>query len=235
MIDGVSIRRVVRPNHPFSFRPPRVWLVTAAASWMAACLPALAAVSAEYRLAGVVAVGQEYIGLLEIRPGEQVLIRKGSEIPGGGRVTAFDGKTVRLALPGRMIELALDGSGTTTIATTGIVMGQEDVEHVHVRNVAVAPLREALLQQAPGGASSVDSIQRRGRSDAGAEVARRFAALVDLPARSRVVSVNEIPVTDAAAAIRLVDSTLADGMPARLNITAPAGGEQRVYLLPERD
>ncbi len=234
MIDGVSTRRVVRPNHPFSFRPPRVWLLAAVAAWIAASLPAAAAVSAEYRLAGVVAVGQEYIGLLEIRPGEQVLIRKGSEIPGGGRVTAFDGKTVRLALPGRMIDLALDGSGTT-IATTGIVMGQEDVEHVHVRNVAVAPLREALLQPAPGGVSSADSIQRRGRSDAGAEVARRFAALVDLPARSRVVSVNEIPVTDAAAAIRLVDSTLADGMPARLNITAPSGGEQRVYLLPEPD
>lgn len=236
MIDRVPTRRVVRPNHPFFLRCPRAWLALAVALWSAGGLPASAATNSAYRLAGVVAVGEEYIGLLEIRPGEQVLVRKGSELPGGGRVTAFDGKTVRIALPGKVIELALDGT-VEAVMTPGIVVAQENVDHVHVRNVEVDTLRAALREPAPGNQpQAAEAIQRRGRSDAGAEVARRFSTLVDLPPRSRVVAVNEIPVTDAAAAIRLVDSTLADGMPARLNITAPmSDGEQRVYLLPEQD
>ena len=105
-----------------------------------------------------------------------------------------------------------------------------------MRTVAVEPLRVAL-QESTGNeaAKSAVAIQRRGRTDEGAAVAQRFSALVNLPAGSRVLSVNEQPVVSAAAAIATVNDTLAEGMPVRLNISNPAGSDQRVYLLPARD
>lgn len=191
-----------------------------------------------YRLAGVVAVGGEHLGFLEVPAGQQVLIRKGGEVPGGGRVVAFDGQTVRIAFPDGMIELALEGTGGAGgyAPTTGIVTAQESTERIHVRTVAVEPLRTALQQPAGNDASTAAAaIQRRGRTDAGAEVAQRFTALVNLPAGSRVLAVNEQPVVTAAGAVAVVNKTLADGMPARLNISNAAGSNQRVYLLPARD
>jgi hypothetical protein len=215
-------------------------MVAVAAAAILTLLPsmALALTGTGYRLAGVVAVGSEYVGFLEIPAGEQVLIRKGGEVPGGGRVIAFDGKSVRIAFADEIIELALEGSGATGgyTPTTGIVTAQESRERTHVRTVAVEPLRVAL-QQSTGteAARSAGAIQRRGRTDEGAAVAQRFSALVNLPAGSRVLSVNEQPVVSAAAAIATVNDTLAEGMPARLNISNPAGSDQRVYLLPARD
>jgi hypothetical protein len=200
--------------------------------------PATATERSSYRLAGVVAVGSEYLGFLEIPAGEQVLIRKGGTVPGGGRVIAFDGRTVRIAFPDAIIELALEGAGGAggTVATTGIVTAQDSTAHIHVRTVAAEPLRVALLQPAGNeAAKSAVAIQSRGRTDEGAAVAMRFAALVNLPADSRVLSINEQPVVTAVAAIETVNKTLAEGMPARLNISNSAGSNQRVYLLPARD
>ncbi len=215
-------------------------MVTAAAAAILSLQPSLAAAVAGdgYRLAGVVAVGSEHLGFLELPAGEQVLIRKGGEVPGGGRVLAFDGRTVRIAFPDRMIELVLEGSGAAGgyLPATGIVTAQEGTERIHVRTVAAEPLRVAL-QQAPGNkpVTSAVAIQRRGRTDEGAAVAQRFAALVNLPAGSRVLAVNEQPVVSAAAAIATVNDALAEGVPARLNISNAAGSDQRVYLLPARD
>lgn len=212
-------------------------LVTAA---ILALLPKVApAVASDgYRLAGVVAVGSEYLGFLEIPAGEQVLIREGVTVPGGGRVMAFDGKTVRIQFPDGALELTLEGTGrvSVTMAAAGIVTAQESTERIHVRTVAVEPLRVAL-QQPPGdeGVKPAGAIQRRGRKDEGAAVAARFSGLVNLPPDSRVLAINEQPVESAAAAIETVNSSLAAGMPARLNISNSAGSDQRVYLLPERD
>lgn len=193
---------------------------------------------ASYRLAGVLAVGSEYLGFLELPAGDQVLIRKGGTVPGDGRVIAFDGKTLRIAFPDRTLELGLEGvvGATATVAAAGIVTAQESTERIHVRTVAAEPLRVALQQPAGNAAAKpVGAIQRRGRTDEGAAVAGRFAALINLPADSRVLSINEQPIVTAAAAIETVNRTLADGMPARLNISNSAGSDQRVYLLPARD
>ncbi len=104
---------------------------------------------------------------------------------------------MRIAFPDGIIELALEGSGGAggTVPTTGIVTAQDSTERIHVRTVAAEPLRVALQQ--PAGDEAVKSdvaIQRRGRTDEGAAVAQRFSALVNLPADSRVLSVNEQPV-----------------------------------------
>ena len=60
---------------------------------------------------------------------------------------------------------------------------------------------------------------------------QRFAPLLDLPPHARVVEVNETRITSASAAIAVVEDTLAQGMPARLNLQTP-GGMKRVYLMP---
>jgi hypothetical protein len=62
-------------------------------------------------------------------------------------------------------------------------------------------------------------------------VTQRFAPLLDLPADARVVEVNETRITSASTAIAAVESTLAQGMPARLNLQTP-DGFKRVYLMP---
>jgi len=238
--------RVARASHPAFSATGRRPAVLACALFGAAAAAVLtlqpvsasAATGAGYRLSGVVAVGDEHLGFLEIPAGQKVLIRTGGEVPGGGRVIAFDGQTVRIAFPDRTIELVLEGSGAAGgyTPTTDIVTAQEDNDRIHVRTVAAEPLRTAL-QQSPGNAASTAAapIQRRGRTDAGAEVAQRFTALLNLPAGSRVLSVNEQAIVSAADAVAMVNDTLAGGMPARLNITNAAGSDQRVYLLPVRD
>ena len=236
--------RVARSSHPVFFDSGRLracftaLLIAAALLFTLHPSVASAVTGAGYRLAGVVAVGSEHLGFLEVPAGEQVLIRMGGEVPGGGRVVAFDGRTVRIVFPDGMIELVLEGSGATGgyAPTTGIVTAQEGTEGIHVRTVAAEPLRVALQQSSGNEAvKSAVAIQRRGRTDEGAAVAQRFSALVNLPAGSRVLAVNEQPVVSAAAAIDTVNETLAEGMPARLNISNATGSDQRVYLLPARD
>jgi hypothetical protein len=201
--------------------------------------PAWSMERANYRLAGVVAVGSEYLGFLEIAAGDQILIRKGSTVPGGGKVVAFDGKLVRIAYPDKVVELALEGRAGAgpAVVTHGIVTAQDDMmERIHVRSVEPESLQQALSQPVADNATTpAGAIQRRGRKDEGAAVAVRFSALINLPADSRVLAINEQPVVSAAAAIETVNRTLAAGMPARLNISNSAGSDQRVYLLPERD
>jgi hypothetical protein len=241
---ALATLRVARTSHPVFFDTGRLQACATALLIAAALILALhpsvasAITGAGYRLAGVVAVGSEHLGFLEVPAGEQVLIRKGGEVPGGGRVVAFDGRTVRIAFPDGMIELVLEGAGAAGgyTSTTGIVTAQEGTEGIYVRTVAAEPLRVAL-QQSTGTAAAKPAvaIQRRGRTDEGAAVAQRFSALVNLPAGSRVLSVNEQPVGSAAAAIETVNRTLASGMPARLNISNATGSDQRVYLLPARD
>jgi hypothetical protein len=61
----------------------------------------LAGTSDGYRLAGIIAVGDDYLGLLELPGGEQVLVRRGSAVDGGGRIALLDAEQLRLVLPDR--------------------------------------------------------------------------------------------------------------------------------------
>lgn len=74
------------------------------------------------------------------------------------------------------------------------------------------------------------------RLDAGAEVGQRFSGLINLPNNARVLEVNEVPVTSADSALKLAQTSLAQGAPVRLNLAAASGEpDTRVYLLPARD
>lgn len=238
-VHRVKTVRVAPTGHPSFF--PASWSTFFAVVLAVLCLgasPAWSMERANYRLAGVVAVGSEYLGFLEIAAGDQILIRKGSTVPGGGKVVAFDSRSVRIAFPDKVVELALEGGAGSgpAVVTQGIVTAQDDMGRIHVRSVEPESLQQALSQPVADNATTpAGAIQRRGRKDEGAAVAMRFSALINLPADSRVLAINEQPVVSAEAAIDTVNRTLAAGMPARLNISNSAGSDQRVYLLPERD
>ena len=184
-----------------------------------------AATTNGYRLAGIVAVGKDYMGFLELPGGGQILVRQGSAISGGGRIVALDGMRLRIAFPDRTIELSLEGSGIPGVAPTtpNIPTDRPDDEPVTMLEVSSADLAAAPRTSNGNGK----------RGDAGVEVARRFASLARLPDNARVLAVNEMPVKSADAAIKLVEQSLADGRAVGLKVAAAGGDpDKRVYLMP---
>jgi hypothetical protein len=187
-----------------------------------------------YRLAGVMRVGDDRIGFLEVPAGGQMLVRLGSNVD-GGRITVFSDRELRISFPDRNVVLELTGGVGTPAGTStlGVVTGQDDNMDVMVRNVDRHRLTEALEQTRPatGGAAT-----KAARSDPQGEVGRRFAAVAGLPLGARVVAVNDQPVVSAQKAIAAVEMSLAEGQPATLNLeSAPGGPPNRVYLLPNQD
>jgi hypothetical protein len=198
-------------------------LLLSASVVVAAAAPAT---HAGYRLAGIMAAGDSYLGFLELPQGAQVLVRLGS-IVDGGKVIAFDADSLRIRFPDGVVELTLEGTGKPpTQSRHDVVVSGDEQGHVIRREVDPGELDAALAETGAAG-------KRKGgpAPSASQVVAERFAPLLDLPSGARVVAVNEQPVGSADAAIDLVQDTLAKGMPARLNLQT-ADGLQRVYLRP---
>ncbi len=115
MTGRVSTARVARQGHPFLLAAAVSGAVLAL---MLLSIDAQATATGGYRLAGIVAVGKDYLGFLELPGGEQVLVRQGSTINGGGRIVALDGERLRIVFPdgtdridARGIRTARRGSG----------------------------------------------------------------------------------------------------------------------------
>lgn len=198
-----------------------------------ACSSAVAAAAEAqrgYRLAGVMSAGDSYVGFLELPQGEQVLVRLGSVVD-GGKVIAFDAKALRIRFPDGVVEFSLEGSGNPIVAGAApqVVLEGDEQGHVVRRTVDVDGLQQGLDQ---GAAKKAPKTRSGGPPpDPQRTVTQRFAPLLDLPADARVVEVNETRITSADAAISAVESTLAQGMPARLNLQTP-DGFKRVYVMP---
>jgi len=211
---------VARSGHP-SFPGATAAAILSLLLWSAAVV---AAPPGNYRLAGVVAVGKDYLGFLELPNGTQVLVRQGSTIEGGGRIVALNGEGLRIAFPNGTVELGLEGSGAARSApmSVGTPVGPPDDEHLALE------VDSAAVSQALKTSRASDA-----HADAGVEVGRRFAAVANLPNNARVLAVNEVPVTSADKAIRLAEKSLADGSAVILNVAAASGHPvTRVYLLP---
>jgi hypothetical protein len=191
----------------------------------------LAGTADGYRLAGIIAVGQDYLAVLEVPGGEQLLVRQGSTVSGGARVVLLDAQRLRLALPDRVLDLALDRSlnGPVIPAGLGVVQEQMDDGNVMIRRVDPEAFGQSVARSAPSGKPPTGTRARA--ADPATEAGRRLAPVLNLPADSRLVAVNEQPVRTAERAIALIEQSLADGVSPRLNI-AGAGGESRVYLSP---
>jgi hypothetical protein len=204
-------------------------------AWTAVSAPSIAPVVAfasaatGYRLAGVIAVGPDHLGLLEIPGGKQLLVRQGSVIEGGGRVLMLDATTLRIALPAGVFDLALDGANrlaVTQVAATSVPakpVGKshplpDDQDHLLFRAVDVRLLADTRAARATGPST-----------DAPGQTAAILGPLMDLPPGARVVAINGQPVTTAGAAIALVERSLGQRVMARLTLAIP-GNEPHTYV-----
>ena len=191
-----------------------------------------------YRLAGVVAVGEDYMGFLELPQGGQVLVREGSLV-NGGRVVVFNDKILRIRFPTGDIELQLEGSGRPPPPDPrDVVVQSEEISGgaASIRTVNVGSLKKSLQSQSSGstGTSEAKKATRGSTvpSDAPTAIAQRFEPLFQLPRGARVVAVNEARVTSVDGAIKTIESSLEHNSVARLTIETGAG-ESRVYLKPQ--
>ena len=213
-----------------------VVLVTAplGLSFAAPASPKPADGAAGYRLAGVISVGQDRIGFLEVPAGGQVLVRLGSVV-NGGKVTVFSDREVRIVFPTRTVVLELQGGDGKSAdeAALGVVVGEEDNGQTLVRQVDADNMVAALKSLRQDTATTSGTAAR---PDAAADLGRRFASIAHLPPNARVVAVNDEPVKSAAQAIAEVEKTLAKGQGTTLNLeTSPGQPPDRVYLVPKRD
>lgn len=183
-----------------------------------------------YRLAGVLAVGPDYMAILELPGGGQQLVRKGSTLDDGALVVLVDAQRLHITRAGRTIELNLDGSGRPAEVplALGVLQEQSDYGGELVRRVDPAAFSASAAQ---AGKMAGSAPNRIGRRDPAAETGRRLAPILNLPPDSRVVEVNEQLVLSAEQAITLIEKSLTDGVSPRLNI-ASASGEARVYMSP---
>jgi hypothetical protein len=217
---------VAPPGHPFLI-PAAARIARIAAITLALLVFAVAHAATDkgYRLAGIVVVGTDYLGFLELPDGGQILVRQGSAIEGGGRIEVLDDRGLTIAFPDRTIQLDLEGSGRPSVAAAARETPRDlsDQEPLVMREVSPADL--ARLPR---------TSNRSGKGDdAGVAVAQRFASLAKLPNSARVLTVNEQPVTSADAAIRWVEKALAEGRAVGIKVTAAGdAAEQRVYLMP---
>jgi hypothetical protein len=184
-----------------------------------------------YRLAGVLAVGPDYLAILELPGGQQQLVREGSTLDDGGRVVLVEASRLRIKGAGGTFELNLDGSGAPAQVPValGVVQEQSDNDHVLVRSVDAKAFSASVAESRKAPVKTTSAPPAKGR-DAAAETGRRLAPILNLPPDSRVMQVNEQPVRSAEQAIRLIEQSFAENTSPRLNITSAAGGESRVYL-----
>jgi hypothetical protein len=164
------------------------------------------------------AVGQNYVAVLALRDGSQVLVRTGSIID-GGRVVGFTDRTVRIAFPNGEVELTLDGSNAPVAARPPSDRHAPAPMLPLTLHITAEAIRILASSPAPTGASR----------DPGSLMAQRFSTVMNLPPAARVVEVNEQPVTDATSALNQVADTLVNNGTARLNIQSPSG-PQRIYV-----
>jgi hypothetical protein len=225
----VKESRVARGRHPaFSF-----WRAHALLVLLILCSGGAAAAqdpAQGYRLAGTLAVGQSYIAFLEVPDGGQVLVRTGSEVA-GARVLAVTATGLRLGLASGVFELSLEGTGKPqVVASSAAVSAAKDDEknRVYTREVSDEQLSRELA--APAGTPPTKPIAARSSLVA----AQRIAAVLDLPADSKVLRVQGRPVSSADAAIRELQSSFGseEGV-VTLDLQTP-NGPGRVYLMRQK-
>ncbi len=208
-------------------------LVVALASVVLPSAVLLASTADGYRLAGIIAVAEDYLAVLELPGGGQVLVRRGSVLAGGGRVLLLDADRIRIALPDHVLDLALDRSTGTPVvpASLGVVQEQSDDGNVLIRRVDPEAFSSSVARSSDATKPAPGTSAKGTRTDPAVEAGRRLAPILNLPPDSRIVAVNEQPVRSADQAAALIEKSLAAGVSPRLNITG-AGGESRVYMSP---
>lgn len=231
-------RRVIQFGRPpFPFRRRHAHLGLLATLVLVVCtlgavpVPAAPAAPADYRLAGTMAVGKDYVAFLELPSGGQVLVRKGSVV-GNAKVADVTEKSVRLVLPDRALVLSLEGSGAAAPDVRSAAVQEavdDDRNRIYTRTVSPEQVSRELSKSASKSGTTPSN------ADARMIAAQRIAPVLDLPPGSRLLMVRGEPVTNADAAIKQIEKQLAanDGV-VYLDIQV-SGKHGRVYLMPAQD
>jgi hypothetical protein len=182
-----------------------------------------------YRLAGTLAVGKDYLALIAVPEGGQVLARAGSVI-GGVKVVAVTVSTVRLEFPSGVVELTLQGSGAPRevpgVASAGAVKAASQHGQIYERDVAVDELsRELRAPSMAGGQNGGNKASMKLQS------AQHLAEVLDLPPGSQVLKVGAVSVASAEQVIKELDNAFAhpSAMGLTLEVQTPKG-PARVYI-----
>jgi hypothetical protein len=185
--------------------------------------------AAGYRLAGTLAVGKDFVAFLEVPQGGQVLVRAGSVV-GNAKVLAVTASSLKIALRSGVVELSLDGTAHPASATpSAAVVAKSDDARNRVYNRQIADeqvsreLASALAEPQSGGSKSNNLV-----------AAQRIAAVLDLPAGSKVLRVQGRDVSSADAVIKQLEASFATIVPVvTLDLQTP-NGPGRVYLMREK-
>lgn len=182
-----------------------------------------------YRLAGTMAVGQDFIAFLAVPQGGQVLVRAGSVV-NGVQVVSVTAHEARLTFPSGTIELLLDGTNRPAgpVKSSAVLSSTDDARNrVYDRQVSGDQVSRELAKAASGTQGDTE-----GRSMIAAQ---RIAAVLELPPGSSVLRVGPQPVTSATAAIDQIGKAFESKAPVViLDIKTPKG-PGRVYLHKDGD
>jgi hypothetical protein len=183
--------------------------------------------AAGYRLAGTLAVGDEYIAFLQVPDAGQVLVRAGSVVS-GAKVLGVTRSEIRLALSSGVVDLTLDGTvHEVSKSRSPAVIDQEDDDRnrIYSRTVSAEQAGRELASRSTGppGSAAADST-----------AAQRIAAVLDLPVGSRILKVQDQPVSSASDAIEQLKRSMAESRGVvTLDLKTP-NGPGRVYLMPPK-
>jgi hypothetical protein len=184
---------------------------------------------AGYRLAGTLAVGKDFIAFLAVPQGGQVLVRAGSVV-GSARVLAVTASSVKIALRSGVVELSLDGTAHPASATpsAAVVARSDDARNrVYQRHIDDEQVSREL-------AAALAEPQAAGSKSNNLVAAQRIAAVLDLPAGSKVLRVQGRDVSSADAVIKQLGASFATTVSVvTMDLQTPTG-PGRVYLMRDK-
>jgi membrane-associated protease RseP (regulator of RpoE activity) len=185
--------------------------------------------AAGYRLAGTLAVGKDFVAFLEVPQGGQILVRAGSVV-GNARVLAVNASSLKIALPAGVVELSLDGTIHPVLAASSasVVAKSDDTRNrVYNRQIDDEQVSRDL-------AAALAEPQAAGSKSSNLVAAQRIAAVLDLPAGSRVLRVQGQEVSSADAVIKQLEASFATVVAVvTMDLQTPTG-PGRVYLMREK-
>ncbi len=177
----------------------------------------------EYRVAGLMNLGPDRkLAVVESSDGAQALYRVGDAL-GDGRIVDIGTDTLVVLLDGERVTLTLSGN-PVVLTSDGSAPGE--------LLPPVPPPKTATRVIRPGQAADALRSERRGES--AGDRAERINGVLGLPAGTRILAVDRVPVAAVADAVDRMLPLLAANEPVRLTV---AGTDEmdEVYLLPEEE
>ena len=195
---------------------------------LAAAAGLLADTAPDYRLAGIVAVGQDHLlAVIEMPDGKQGLFRAGDAL-GNGRIHDITRSDVRVEINGQELLLSLRGNPKLSAAIPVSEAPIEDVfveetpgEDLTTRNQPLFYEDTARLLKSVSASAGAERAPGApaAANDATAEpLAARLNELLGVPAGSQIVAVNGNAVSSPQDAIAKLLPLLGEARPVRLDV-----------------